>query len=340
MSFVTKEQAARARAVGVLDYIISYERNNLKRVGSSYRLKDHDSLSINDKGFYWHSRGFGGITALDYLIKVRGYDFVSAVCQINSEQPLEKGAKLDNNQCYQPKTPNPTEIKFVNTLTSFSKTITSESIPKSEHQPFNLPRRNKDNYRVIAYLQNRGIDRDLIMDCLSRGLLYESATYHAAVFLGKDENGEIRFATIRGTVGDFKCDVQGSSKKFGFLLPPDNPASREVAVYESAVDCLSHQSLCKQGHLSNFGGWRLALSGACTSPLIHFLQHHPVINHCYISTDNDETGNKIAERIAREIPISTERSLPIYGKDWNNSLEATNAKHVQNGTIHKDMPCL
>ena len=338
---MTKEQAVRARAVGVLDYLLSYERDKIKRVGSSYRLKDHDSLSINDKGFYWHSRGFGGITALDYLIKVRGYDFVSAVCQINSEQPLEKGAKLDNNQCYQPKTPNPTEIKFVNTLTSFSKTITSENIPKAEHQPFNLPRRNKNNYRVIGYLQNRGIDRDLILDCISRGLLYESVMYHNAVFLGKDENGQIRFANMRGTISNFKCDAEGSNKKYGFLLPPDNPASCEVAVFESPIDCLSHMTLYKQGHLSGFDGWRLSLGGACISALAHFLQQHSEINHCHICTDGDKTGNEIAERITKEIHISTERSPPINGKDWNDSLlEFIKPKQLQNKAVQQDAPCL
>jgi len=335
MGFVTNEQAARARAVGVLDYVMNHERDNLKRVGNSYRLKDHDSLSISDKGFYWHSKGFGGVTALDYLIKVRDYDFVSAVCKINGEQPLEKGAKLNYSH---PQKLEPTEGKAKEKSTSSSNAVPIERISQTDSQRLCLPRRNKDNYRVIAYLLNRGIDRDIIMDCINRGLLYESAIYHAAVFVGKDENGHIRFATIRGTMGDFKRDAEGSSKKYGFVLPPDNPASCDLALFESAIDCLSHQSLCRQGHLPNYDGWRLSLGGACTNSLIRFLEHHPNINHCYICTDDDATGNIIAERITQEIPIATERSPPIFCcKDWNDSLlEAIKATKFQNNEAQHD----
>jgi len=62
MGYVTKEQLARARQTGVLDYILTYEPGNVRRVGSNYRLKDHESLAISDKGFYWHSRNIGGKT--------------------------------------------------------------------------------------------------------------------------------------------------------------------------------------------------------------------------------------------------------------------------------------
>ena len=41
---------------------------------------------------------------------------------------------------------------------------------------------------MIAYLQSRGIDKGLILDCIGRGDLYESAYRHDCIFKGKDAN--------------------------------------------------------------------------------------------------------------------------------------------------------
>ena len=90
MSGVSKAQIERARQIGVLDYILCYEHDNVKRVGTQYRLRDHDSLSVSDEGWFWHSQGIGGQTALDFLVCVRGYGFVDAVCLLlGNNQPDE-----------------------------------------------------------------------------------------------------------------------------------------------------------------------------------------------------------------------------------------------------------
>ena len=44
-----------------------------------YRTVDHDSLKISNGKWFWWSQGFGGYSALDYLIKVRNYSFMEAV---------------------------------------------------------------------------------------------------------------------------------------------------------------------------------------------------------------------------------------------------------------------
>ncbi len=70
----------QARQIDLLSYLQRYEPSNLKRVaGNVYCTKDHDSLKISNGKWYWWSRGFGGFSALDYLIKVREYSFVEAV---------------------------------------------------------------------------------------------------------------------------------------------------------------------------------------------------------------------------------------------------------------------
>lgn len=51
----------------------------VKRDGNEYCTRTHDSLKISNGKWFWWSRGIGGVSALDYLVKVRGLDFVTAV---------------------------------------------------------------------------------------------------------------------------------------------------------------------------------------------------------------------------------------------------------------------
>ena len=134
----------------MLDYVHRYESNSIKPVGSGYRSKEHESLAISDKGFFWHSNGVGGKTALDYLIAFRSYDFVSAVCHLINETSYEKGNK-PNEKRQGRSSPKPLPSVAA---TAMTKTIPTQNNPKSEPQTIALPRRNKNNYEVIAYLQN------------------------------------------------------------------------------------------------------------------------------------------------------------------------------------------
>ena len=47
--------------------------------GNVYCTKTHDSLRISNGKWCWFSRGIGGASALDYLIKVNGYSFMEAM---------------------------------------------------------------------------------------------------------------------------------------------------------------------------------------------------------------------------------------------------------------------
>ena len=66
----------QARQMDLLTYLRHYEPSNLRRVaGNVYCTREHDSLKISNGKWYWWSRGFGGVSALDYLIKVKDYSF-------------------------------------------------------------------------------------------------------------------------------------------------------------------------------------------------------------------------------------------------------------------------
>ena len=305
MGGVSKDQLARARQLHVLDYVLSYESGEYKQVGIGYRNKNNMALAVDEQGWYCHRQQVGGRTALDYLVTIKGYGLVNAVCMLLGEHTQEHYGKAPVSA---PK------------IISHSDPISNAPAP--ERQPLKLPIRNNDNSRIIAYLQSRGIDHDLIMNCINRGVLYESRYYHNAVFLGKNIHGKTKYASMRSTTMQFVCDADGSDKRYGFLIPPDNPHSNEVAVCESPIDCLSHQTLCKQGYLPPFDGWRLSLGCTSVMALEEFFACHPEVNHCLICTDADEAGEKAAAKILEMQGTTSERLIPAHGKDWNDTLQA------------------
>jgi hypothetical protein len=300
MAGVTREQITRAKEINIEDYILTHEPNNVKRVGNALYLKDHDSLEASNGLWNWHSQGVGGKNVIDYLMKVRGYGFVDAVRHLVGENHSVNYA------------PVPPKAK-----------------PPPERKPFVLPLRNRDNERVIAYLRGRGIDKQIIQDCISRGSLYESAPWHNCVFVGRDDGGKARFAALRGTTGDsqrtvpFKCDVEGSDKRFGFLLPPVNPQSNTVFVFESPIDLLSYDTLCKHGYIEPQDGWRLSLGGTAMLALTHLIERQKFQNpiaHCVVCTDSDTAGHLAFSEISEKLTTKVSRSIPV-GKDWNETLQ-------------------
>ena len=114
----------QARQMDLLSYLRAYEPNNLVRVGGSvYCTREHDSLKISNGKWFWWSRGIGGVSALDYLIKVKDYGFVEAV------EALTGGA-----------------VEWTPPQTQ----------KKDEPKVLLLPPKNKDCSRVMQYLFGRG----------------------------------------------------------------------------------------------------------------------------------------------------------------------------------------
>lgn len=64
-----------------------------------------------------------------------------------------------------------------------------------------LPPKHRDCNRVMQCLFGRGIDYQLIQECIADGTIYESADYHNAVFVGKDKSGTPKYAALRSTLG-------------------------------------------------------------------------------------------------------------------------------------------
>lgn len=300
MAYYTPEQVAKAKEWDLLTYLQVFEPGELKKCGTNeYCTRTHDSLKISNGKWNWHSRGIGGRTALEYLIKVRGLNFLGAI-----EVLCGQAAPLE------PKQPAP-----------------------KKKPVFILPAACRVPSRVTAYLQGRGIDPDVIAACIQARILYESRKYHNCVFVGRDAAGKARSAFLRGTFGDFKQETAGSEKAFSFFLSAKDPESRRLAVAEGAIDALSLASLVKMGG----GPWKeyyyLSLGGTAPAALLQFLRDHPKVTEISLCLDNDKAGLDGIERLMEAVRSAPELSKRItllypnpppkeFGKDYNLFLSA------------------
>lgn len=74
MPYVDPQTVEKAREMDLLTYLQNYEPNELVRLSDgTYCTRTHDSLKISNGKWMWWSRGFGGYSALDYLIKLKAW---------------------------------------------------------------------------------------------------------------------------------------------------------------------------------------------------------------------------------------------------------------------------
>lgn len=131
MSYVSKEQIEQAKQLDLLTYLQVYEPYELVRCSRNvYCTRTHDSLKISNGKWFWWSRGIGGRSALDYLIKVKGLTFLEAVLELTGQASIERPHRDVQHDI----------------LTSSSK-------------EFKLPERSGSNQRVITYLKNEGLNK-------------------------------------------------------------------------------------------------------------------------------------------------------------------------------------
>lgn len=193
--------------------------------------------------------------------------------------------------------------------------ITSPPIEKS-HKPFELPPGNDRMSRVFSYLLlTRGIDKDVLFEFVRNKMIYESADYHNAVFVGYDSNGKPRHAHKRGTVtsNSYKGNVAGSQPEFSFHW---HGISDKIFLFEASIDMLSFISMHKEN-------WQessyVASCSVSDRVLFQCLKDNPNIKNVFLCFDNDEAGQTANKRISDKLNsmnIQNEILVPTH-KDWN-----------------------
>lgn len=301
--FYSREDLSVVREIDLLTYLRQFEPQDLVHVaGNIYCTREHDSLKISNGKWCWFSRGIGGKSALDYLIKVKGIPFTEAVGMIlgrAAEMPPVSHIRGDSHQ------------------------------PKEKNLLLPEPMEGRPE-RAIAYLKGRGIDAPLLEACINHRLLYESAEYHNAVFIGYDPAGKARYAAVRGTVGSYKGEASGSDKRYSFsLCLPRQPPT--VHVFESAIDLLSYATLEHRAGRDWRGDALLSLAGVFQRKrekvlpvaLKQFLEDHPSVKSVCLHLDNDAVGRSAAQGIMEALADSPYQVIddpPTHGKDVNDQL--------------------
>lgn len=301
MPYIAPEVITEAKRMDLLTYLREFEPGELVKFSrNTYTTKTHDSLKISNGKWMWWSRGIGGKSALDYLIKVRGMDFVEAVRTI-----------MGNGSVSYP---------------------TYENSNSYEQQPLLLPERSSTSNVVVEYLFGRGIDYEIINECLDKELIIESLPYHNVVFIGYDENKEPKYAAYRATnQSRIMGDCTGSKKQYSFRLTAENTG--EVHLFECAIDLLSYATLLKLDGKD----WRqfnlVSLAGVYSPKqkiedskvpitLSRLLEKDKTIRRIVLHLDNDVAGRKATKALQTILPKEYEvvDEPPAYGKDVNDFL--------------------
>lgn len=282
-----------ARRISVMQYLEAYHPGELvRKTSKEYSTKTHSSLIITPSNglFHWWAKNVGGNNAIDYLTKVEGVDFVSAVRLLSAM------------------TPTPVSIQ------------TAKASPIQQHttRPFELPAADRNTEAATAYLMHRGISPKVLRYCVGSKILYQTTcgSYRNCVFVGKDSDGVPRSAFQRGCQGSFRGDVAGSQKQYGFLIPADVENCDTVEIYEAPIDAMSGATLRqfqRQPHESWRSVYYLALGGLNHQPINYFLQQHPAVKCVALCFDRDEPGRNFTKVVAKWIIMF---SLPLSSACW------------------------
>ena len=278
----TKEQREQARRTDLANFLISHGEK-VRKSGSEYEWLD-GSQKVTIRGHLWyHQYEQKGGDAVDFVRRFYNKDYAEAV-----EMLLNNGGG-----------------QIVNLQTT-----------EREQKPFILPPRNDRMSRVFSYLLlTRGIDKDVLFEFVRKKMIYESADYHNAIFVGYDSNGKPRHAHKRGTVtsNSYKGNVAGSQPEYSFHF---NGTSDKIFLFEAPIDMLSYISM----HKENWQEHSYAASCSVSDRvLFQCLNDNPNIKNVFLCFDNDEAGQTANKRIADKLNIQNEILVPTY-KDWNEDL--------------------
>lgn len=324
----TREELDRAKQVSLTSLAAAMGYTPV-RVGSHYSLKEMDSLIIyNDRTWCrWSRKGSGtseriGGTQIDFVMEFGGFNMVEAV-----------GKLLDFQGYMPPAIERPSNVS---------------NYPSGSTHGMELPEKAKSYRRLYAYLtKTRGLSTTVVNYFVNEEkILYEAADkYHNLVFIGKDINGEVKFATKHGSMTfnnskAFKGDVPGNNKNYGINIV--NPHSDELNVFEAAIDAMSWLDIT-----GNYSTNILVLGMVADNPLRTFLEEHPNIKKINFRLDNDAPAQKqihgepevidfktnqiikekkegYLEKYSKKGYLTVDKSAPKYSdscKDYNDCLK-------------------
>ena len=299
--FIPKELVKKAKEIDLLTYFMNKNPSELVKKGiGTYSLKAHDSVIISNNLWHRFSTNQAGKTAVDYLIKVEKMTFLEAVNDV-----------LNMN------------IKTY---------IVSKNGTNNDLKQIVIPEKADTNKDVIDYLKNRGIDEDIIIECINKKLIYQENKTKNVVFVGYDNNGNIKYAGCRST-NDKRImrDAKGSSKEYSFRLL-SNIKNSTIHIFESAIDLLSYATMLKIKGYDYKNHNLIALAGVyqpssnieqskVPKALQNYLNKYPNVQDIVLHLDNDRAGREATKALIFALKKYNVYDIPApYGKDINDYL--------------------
>jgi hypothetical protein len=280
-----KEQIQQARQADLVEYLRArgYE---LKREGQNFRVPGHGGLIVRANHWRQFSTGEGG-NALDFLVKVMGRDFKTAIQELTGVPVAVPGE-----------------------MAGLRKKL----------KPLVMPPAARNQRRVIAYLtKTRGLPVDIVVSLIRAGLLLQDDRGNC-VFPCLDETGEARGAILEGTLSNvrWKGRAPGSDISYPWWWPPAAGGKSDlVTVTESPIDAMSLAVLrpgCRACHIIALGGLHLDAVEGFISRLN--------IRRVVLALDNDSEGQKAAKRLSEGLLKTGVHCwiLKPEKKDWNSIL--------------------
>ena len=291
----TEEEKERARSADLVAFLEG-RGERLRRTGSEYLWPDRH---ITIKGHIWYDQYTQeGGSAVDFVMREYGVTFQDAVMML-----IQGNAREAPHRQPMARKRHDTQKAFV------------------------LPEANSDMKRVYAYLvKTRGIDAGVVSFFAKRGLIYEEAEYHNAVFIGLDENGVTRHAHKRSTLTarteNTRWNAAGSDSAYSFH---HIGTSEYIYTFEAPIDMLSFITMHK-------GRWRdhsyVSLCSVSDRALMRLLESGSRLRTPIICLDSDTAGLVAAGRIWTKLKENGYAEARIESpalKDWNEDLLALRA---------------
>jgi len=319
---ITEETIRACKEVDAIGFLTRVYGIEFRRVGSVYRMLQDKSVAFfppdkNHDGI-WRWKEFskdkgGSGDVVDYLTTYLHVRFPDAITNISRYM----GNPLPD-QRQEIAQPPPKKMKGF----------------EIETKELLLPARKSgkgSDTRVIAYLRERGISKEVIYACMRRKILYQDAEHGNCVFVGLDRYGIPRSASLRGTYTKpgnepFKGVLSGSDEKHTFALIVEKKyKSDTVYVVEGAIDALSLATMMdmKKEKWERYN--ILSLSGVKEAPLKQFLLDFPETKNIVFGLDNDKAGQDATAKLMKNYKSSykvTTLRLPAGIKDINDLLQS------------------
>lgn len=270
-----------------------------------YKIQDEGGLCV------WNDPEKGGVYCLHtgFQHKLSGQNLkdkntVITFCMVRYGMSFIEAVRYLNQPEFQGKTITKHYLQEKITYSNFKNLPVGEEI--------NNPANNND--KIINYLSvERKIDKAIIQEFLDTRLLYQDKRNNA-VFVCKDDKGDIIGYEIKGTVKDKPFKMCKGNAVFTFKCGEP----KGVIAFESAIDLMSYYELHKEKLTHHL----LLSMGGCRYEILEQVLSSKTNDFIVaIATDNDKVGNEFIDTVIKQNPKHKIVRLKPKKNDWNDDLK-------------------